>query len=191
MSQRVDITFYDSYSNSDEVPNIKITESNFSLIFAVYDDYGEPFIDETIYYPKVYISDEEIEDVIFERCDLDKLGEKYKEFEGDAEIDNYYCLSEIDFTLKPFINSLRVEIFPCKNTTENNNHCETKEVIEESLNNNIFVIYFQDLMLTPLNYKSPVKERFNSLNTQIYNEMGQYLLTEMQLVRIETSTNII
>ena len=62
--------------------------------------------------PKVYISDEEIEDVIFERCDLDKLGEKYKEFEGDAEIDNYYCLSEIDFTLKPFINSLRVEIFP-------------------------------------------------------------------------------
>ena len=120
MSQRVDITFYDSYSNSDEVPNIKITESNFSLIFAVYDDYGEPFIDETIYYPKVYISDEENEDVIFERCDLDKLGEKYKEFERDADIDNYYCLSEIDFTLKPFINSLRVEIFPCKNTTENN-----------------------------------------------------------------------
>ena len=191
MSQRADITFYDSYSNSDEVPNIKITESNFSLIFAVYDDYGESFIDETIYYPKVYISDEEIEDVIFERCDLDKLGEKYKEFEGDAEIDNYYCLSEIDFTLKPFINSLRVKIFPCKNTTENNNHCETKEVIEESLNNHIFVIYFQDLMLTPLNYKSPVKERFNSLNTQIYNEMGQYLLTEIQLVRIETSTNII
>jgi hypothetical protein len=46
-------------------------------------------------------------------------------------------------------------------------------------------------MLTPLNYKSLVKERFNSLTTQIYNEMGQYLLTEMQLVRIETSTNII
>ena len=42
------------------VPNIKITESNFSLIIAVYDDYGEPFIDEKIYYPKVYISNEEI-----------------------------------------------------------------------------------------------------------------------------------
>ena len=55
MSQRVDITFYDSYSNSDEVPNIKITESNFSLIFAVYDDYGEPFIDETIYFIPKYI----------------------------------------------------------------------------------------------------------------------------------------
>ena len=26
LSQRVDITFYDSYSNSDEVPNIKIND---------------------------------------------------------------------------------------------------------------------------------------------------------------------
>ena len=46
-------------------------------------------------------------------------------------------------------------------------------------------------MLTPLNYKNPIKERFNSLNTQIYNTLGQYLHTEMQLVKIETNTNII
>ena len=60
MSQRVDITFYDSYSNTDEISEIKMTSENFSLIFAVYDDYGEPFIDESIYYPKAYISDDEI-----------------------------------------------------------------------------------------------------------------------------------
>ena len=34
MYQRVDITFYDSYSNTDEVPEIRVTQDNFSLVFA-------------------------------------------------------------------------------------------------------------------------------------------------------------
>ena len=50
MSQRVDITFYDSYSNTDEIPTIKISKENFSLIFSVFDDLGETFINESIYY---------------------------------------------------------------------------------------------------------------------------------------------
>ena len=51
ITQRVDITFYDSYSNTDEIPTIKITQENFTLVFAILDEDGEPFIDETIYYP--------------------------------------------------------------------------------------------------------------------------------------------
>ena len=46
-------------------------------------------------------------------------------------------------------------------------------------------------MLTPLNYSTPVKKRINNLNTEIFNNLGQYLHTEMETVRIETSTNII
>ena len=52
MSIRVDITFYDSFSNMDEKPTIKITQENFTLVFAVFDEFGEPFIEESIYYPK-------------------------------------------------------------------------------------------------------------------------------------------
>ena len=100
MSQRVDITFYDSYSNTDEISDIKMTSENFSLIFAVYDDYGEPFIDESIYYPKAYISDDEIEEIKVERCTPDKLGSKYQQLEGDSDIDNYYCLSDINYIFK-------------------------------------------------------------------------------------------
>ena len=59
MSQRVDITFYDSYSNTDEVPEIKITKDNFSIVFAVFDEDGNPFIDKGIYYPKAYFNGEE------------------------------------------------------------------------------------------------------------------------------------
>ena len=38
MSIRVDITFYDSFSNTDEKPTIKITQENFTLVFAVFDE---------------------------------------------------------------------------------------------------------------------------------------------------------
>ena len=63
MYQRVDITFYDSYSNTDEVPEIKVTQDNFSLVFAVFDENGKPFIDESIYYPEAYFNDEERQDI--------------------------------------------------------------------------------------------------------------------------------
>ena len=46
--KRIDITFYDSFSNTDEIPIIHITKENFSLIFTVYNDSTLPFIDESI-----------------------------------------------------------------------------------------------------------------------------------------------
>ena len=49
MTQRVDITFYDSYFNTEETPSINITNENFYLIFTIYDDSGSPFIEESVY----------------------------------------------------------------------------------------------------------------------------------------------
>ena len=42
MFHRVDITFYDSYSNTEEVPNIIINQDNFTLVFAIYNEDGLP-----------------------------------------------------------------------------------------------------------------------------------------------------
>ena len=53
------------------------------------------------------------------------------------------------------------------------------------------MFYFEDIILTPLNYDVPKKERINYLSSDIYADLGQYLYTELQIVRIETSTNII
>ena len=192
MSQRVDITFYDSYSNTDEIPKIRITNENFSLVFAVYDEYGDPFIDDTIYYPEAYFSDEDTTYIDVERCDPDKLSPIYKEYFGESELENYYCLNNINFELQPFMNSLRIDILPCQySDKDDDDYCEQKEVIDKYLNNHIFVVYFLDIILTPLNYDTPVKEKINFLNTEIYKGLGQYLHAEMQLVKIETSTNII
>ena len=190
MSQRVDITFYDSYSNTDEVPNIKITQDNFTLMFAILDENGEPFIDDTIYYPEAFFSDEYSEEIRIERCSPDKIGQRYREFFDDSEIMDYYCLVDVNYSLVPNMNSLRISIYPCRNN-EDDDYCESQEYIENYLSNKLFLVYFQDIMLTPLDYHNPIKERINVLNTEIYKNLGQYLHTEMQLVKIETSTNII
>ena len=196
MTQRVDITFYDSYSNTDEVPKIRITNDNFTLIFAVYDEHGEPFINDQIYYPEASFEDasfedEESIDIGIERCNPNKLTDEIKEYFKDSIIENHYCLNDINFELQPYMNSLKVAIYPCQNNDEDEDYCEPKEVIDKYLNNHFFMVYFRDIILTPLNYDTPVKERINFLNTEIYKGLGQYLHTEMQLVKIETSTNII
>ena len=190
MFQRIDITFYDSYLSTEDAPKIKITQENFTLVFAVLDEDGFPFIDESIYYPLAFFYNGEIEDVTIEICDQNKVGQEYIDFFGESEIGNYYCLTGINYSLRPLMDYLRVEIYPCQNSSEGNGFCESAEIIEEKLSDKVFIIYFQDIMLTPLNFDKPIKNRINSLNTQIYKNLGQYLYAEMQIVKIETSTNI-
>ena len=104
MYERVDITFYDAYSNTDEIPSIYITHDNFSVFFAVLDDSGLPYIDESIYYPVGFFFDGEYKDIEIERCNMDKVGSNYKKFFSDSNISNYYCINDVDFIFKPYKN---------------------------------------------------------------------------------------
>ena len=54
MSKRIDITFYDSFLDTEDIPSIKITKENFNLMFSLIDESGNHFIEEGIYYPKAY-----------------------------------------------------------------------------------------------------------------------------------------
>jgi hypothetical protein len=99
MIHRVDITFYDSYIIDEEIPSINITNENFYSLFSIFNENNEPFIEEPIYYPKAYFSDEEIKEIELERCNLDKLGSKYKKLYKETDlINNYYCLNRVNYT---------------------------------------------------------------------------------------------
>ena len=191
MTQRVDITFYDSYSNADEIPSIKITPENFTLVFTLLDEDGEPFIDDTIYYPEAYFFDNDYHEIKIERCAPNKLKPEFLEYLKHKDIDSYFCLSNINYELKPYLNSLRIEIYPCIDASEDDNYCESREFINEYLGNLLFMVYIEDINLTPLNFTNPVKKKISSLNTEIFKNMGQYLHSQMQVVKIETGTNII
>ena len=192
MTTRVDITFYDSFSNTDEIPNVKIVQDNFSLVFGMRNEYGMPFIDDTIYHPVAFFFNQGIyKEIDIEICSEDKLSQEFLEYLGDDGVDNYFCLKHIDFELRPFMNSIRFEIYPCVDLYEGEGYCKSREFIDEYLNNLLFMIYFEDVNLTPLNFNNPVKKKISSVNTEIFRDLGQYLYSEMQVVRIETSTNMI
>ena len=191
MTQRVDITFYDSYSNNDEMKTIHIDNENFYLFFAVYDQDSNPFIDETIYYAKAYYNSDDMIELPLERCNIEKLGSKYKNLSSEYSLNDYYGLGNINYTITTYYGAFIIKIFPCKNTTENNNHCKSKEIIDKYLDGNSFIIAFEDILIIPYNYESPIKEQLYSLYINIYKNVGQYMFAEMELVNIETSTNII
>ena len=47
ISQRIDITFYDTYSDKGDTPSINVTNENFNIAFSLLDgSSGEPFLDE-------------------------------------------------------------------------------------------------------------------------------------------------
>ena len=191
MISRIDITFYDSYITTDNTPSFKINNENFYLLFSLFDENGEPFINETIYYPTAYFFDGEKEEIKLEKCNINKIGSEYKKYFSDFELNNFYCLNDVNYILYPYENSIHIQLFPCKNNTENNNHCQSKEIIDKQINGKDFIISFKDILVTPFNYSYPIKERINSLYTTVFKNYGQFMYTEMEIVNIETSTNII
>ena len=46
----------------------------------------------------------------------------------------------------------------CSNSSENNNHCQPKEVIDSYLNGNDMIIKLEDILLTPKDYNFPIKQ---------------------------------
>ena len=191
MIQRIDVTFYDFYISSDNVPSFKINNENFYLIFSLLNENGKFYINETIYYPSAYYFDGEREEIKLEKCNISKIGSKYKKYFSDFDLNNYYCLNDVNYILYAYENTIRIQLFPCKNNTENNNHCQSKEIIDKQINGKDFIIWFEDILITPFNYSYPIKERINSLYTTVFKNFGQIMHTEMEIVNIETSTNII
>ena len=196
MINRVDLSFFDIYSNKNDFPSLDITNETFYLLFAVFNaSTDEPIIDETIYYPVATFNNEENKlekiEIKTERCTMDHIATEYKETYKEYDLENYYCLSDVNRTLISYYNSFYVKIFPCKNTTENNNHCKPKETIDSVLAGNYFSFEISDIILTPEDFKNPVIYRSNFFYTYLYKNIGQYLYTQFDIVDIETDYNII
>ena len=51
-------------------------------------------------------------------------------------------------------------------------------------------VFIQDILITPINYENPVKESLNVIDFEFFVYIGEFFYTEMEIVRIETSTNI-
>ena len=87
MQKKVDVIFYDTFIYEEKPPSINLSADNFYGGFGLESpDTYDPFIDETIYFPKAYFKSAirngskwnwEVKELELEKCNVSKFGEFY------------------------------------------------------------------------------------------------------------------
>ena len=201
MLKKVDVTFYDTFTYADKPPAIPLTHNNFYIAFALEDPITyNPFVDESVYYPKAYFKRAEMKGDDFEwkiveleveRCKLEKFGESYREVFKNVDLYNHYCFKDINnYILEGHFSYLLysffyIEFYPCVNTTESKK-CKPLNEIDYYLKNTFVSFEIENIELTPKNYENPTRPR----NTDVYTTVGKKLFQEIhvyfEVVNIET-----
>ena len=206
MIRNVDVDFYQTTTFTGETPSIHLTNEVFYGGFAL----GNPltlqtFIDESIYYAEAVfmMGHKEGNDWVFvpknlevEPCKLEKFGEKYREIFKRKNLENLYCLKEIDAILEghttyDVYSYFQITFYPCVNTTKNNNKCKPIEKIREALDSTMVTVKIQDIELTPENYYSPTQVRGKELSSPVYKNLYQNIAAYFHIVHIETDIDFI
>jgi hypothetical protein len=192
---------YDSTAYSKDIPTIDINPDLIYFAFGVEDPKtSNRFIDETIYYPKFlffyrdkvngeFKTTKRIE-LESEVCKEESFGQDYQNIIVKGELNNSYCLKNFNLTLKggykyENMSYLRIRIYPCINTTENNHHCKPQEVIDNYLKGGYISILTKDIGLNPINYSFPIistlQDLYSTIDKQIYRDYILYYgITEIK-----------
>ena len=199
--QRKDIKVYDSTIFSQDIPIIDINPDLVYFAFGLEDPTtSNRFVDETIYYAKIVFFDRKKEngefnttdriELDYEVCKEENFGDNYQHLFIKGELNNSYCLKNYNLTLAggykyDRMSYLRIRIYPCKNKTENNNHCKPQEIIDKYFKGGYFSILTKDIGLNPSNYSFPVlstlQDLYTTIDKQIYRDYILYFgITEIQ-----------
>ena len=198
---RKDVTASDSTIYTDDIPSININQELFNIAFGLeHPQKISRFIDETIYYPKVYYYENVKQNGNFvnkitkniraERCGNLKSGNKFLKLLDKNELNNSYCLLDFNLTLKGSykyneIGFIKISIFPCVNNSENSN-CKPKDIIDNFFNNNHFSILARDTALSPNNFSNPGIPILLNTYTSIDKNMKKDYIVKFALTEIET-----
>ena len=206
MLDKVDLNYYETYIFTEGVPSIELNNDNYYGGFAL----GNPltlktFIDETIYYPKgiyrtgIRIDDDWVwkeQELELERCKLEKFGSKYKDLFKNVNLDNLYCLKNINATLQGYMTSdvysyFKIDFYPCHNSSENNFSCKPTEIIDRYITSTFIEFKMQDIELTPNVYATPVEFQRKDIQGVAFKHLLQNIYTHLQIVNIETDEDIL
>ena len=203
-----DLTVNDSIINSEEVPSINLNNSE-SLYFAFAIE--EPmtaskFVDESIYTAEAVFVDcvkddngtfkvNKKQELKVERCDKKKFGKHYQHLFKKEELNNAYCIDTLDFDLKggfiyKNLSLIKIDIFPCKNSTENNFHCQPQKKIDYYLANGYFTILLKDVGLNPSNYSFPLLPTLQDIYTSISKQIYRDLMLYYEITEVRTDSGI-
>ena len=204
--RRTDIKVHDSTMFLKESSNLNIDPNLFYFAFGVENPQTSTrFIDETIYYPKVTFFEKikegttlkTVEERVLEteRCKQEKFGEKYQDLLVQGELNDSYCINDINLTLaRGFkydrISYIKIGIHACVNTTENNNHCKPKEVIDQHISGTFFSLLAKDIGLDPSNYSDPIIPTLQDLHTTIDKSFFRDFVLYFGITEVQTDIGL-
>jgi len=207
--QREELRVYDSTMHGTELPSIDINSDKFYFAFGLEDpSTSSRFIDDGIYIPRIVFVDKvKVNDELvtanqitleYEKCNVEKFGENYQSLFIKHELDNSYCLKDTNFNLTlaggykyDRMTYIRIRIYPCVNSTENNYSCRPQEVIDRYLSSGFFSIILKDFGLNPLNYSVPILPTLQDLYTTIDKSMMRNYILNFRVTQINTDIGII
>ncbi len=179
---------------NDAAPSKKIiTGKDFALTLSLqYQNYTN-FINEKIYNIKAGIytysnskKTEKIKDLDVIKCNENRF-EIIPEYFNKLDLNNLYCLKNSSFEIEGEYQS---EIFKylyfkfsiCKNTTENNNTCESIEKIQSILSGGYIGMFMSDKNIIPNNFSIPSQTYGKNLFTTFsYKQYVDYWIYFKQL----------
>ena len=207
--QRSEVKVYDTTVYSKKMPSIDVDINKLYFAFALeHPKTTSRFIDESIYTAQVaYIDKRKVGDQLetyetkyldFEPCNMDNFGEDYKSLFVKDELINSYCLKDFNFSLTiaggykyERMAYIRIRIYPCVNSTKNNNGCKSQEEIDFYLSSGYFSIVLKDFGLNPSNYSNPVLPTLQDLYTTIDKSLLKNYMLNFGVTEIHTDTGLI
>ena len=206
ITKRKSLKVYESKVFSKELPNIEINPSLIYFAFGLKNpNSSNRFVDETIYYPEILFIDRnkingdfntsEEKQLEYEVCKKENFGKDYQDILSSEELNHSYCLKDFNLSLiggykYERMSNLRINLYPCVNTTENNNHCKPQETIDEYIKGGYFSILIKDIGLNPSNYSFPIVYTLQDLYTSIDKSIHRDLVIYYGVTEILTDTSL-
>lgn len=205
--KRTNIKVHDSTMYLKELSKLNIDQNLFYFAFGIEDpETSTRFIDETIYYPRVTFFEKikegselttiEERELEVERCKQEKFGDKYQSLIVEGELNNSYCINDINLTLSrglklDRISYIKIEIYPCVNNTKNNNYCKSKEIIDQHISGTFFSLLAKDIGLDPSNYSDPIIPTLQNMHTTIDKSFFRDFVLYFGITEVQTDVGLL
>ena len=202
--KREDVILSDSIVYPTSIPAIDINNEIFNLAFGLENPTNlKRFIDESIYYPRVFYIERIKENGEFETISQKELNLelcKYNNIESEFQylfenINNSYCLKNYNLTLRGGfkfnkISYIKINIYPCVNTSENNYHCKPQNIIDEYLSSTYFSVLTKDIGINPDNYTYPIIPVAQNLYSIVDKNILSEFIMYFRITEIDTDTGL-
>ena len=206
--QRKNFKVYDSTIYGQEMPFIDLNSNTLYFAFGLEDPQTmNRFIDDSIYAAKiVFVDKAKINDELvtvyqqnldFEKCNVINFGENYQHLFLEDELNNSYCLKKFERNLTlaggykyERFSYIRIRIYPCVNSTENNFTCKSQEEIDRFMSSGYFSIILKDIGLNPSNYSIPVLPTLQDLYTTIDKRIYKNYILNLGVTEIHTDIGL-